>query len=535
MKIGDTGRMTEHANGQDGSGEALVITGEALSCADVERVAVHRQRVVLSEETCDRISRSRSTLEKAISHGEAIYGVNTGFGSLSSTRLEDDQLEALQANLIRSHAAGVGRPFDSGIVRGTLLLLAASLSRGHSGVRVQTVEAIVGLLNSAGEGGSGGAGVVPVVPEVGSVGASGDLAPLAHCVLTLMGEGEAFFDGVRMDAGEALAKAGLAPITLGSKEGLALINGTHLMASRGALILAKADRVLDSALVACAMSIEGLQASDSFLDDRVHVARNQPGQRFVAARLRRQLDGSEILASHSEDDHRVQDPYSFRASPQVVGAAVDLLAYARGAIERELGAVTDNPLVFGDGDGPLVRSAANFHGMPVALPLDALAPAFTHIAATAERRVFHLLATEFSLKKHGKHLARTPGVESGLMITQYTAAACVNEMIGLSNPSSVANVTTDAGMEDYNSFGPRSAAKAERALDLLASVVAIELLVSAEAIEYQRPMKSGPGVEKAHRLIREYVPRLERDRSPSPDIETLKLLVGAGAFGSDCV
>lgn len=526
--------MTDHRIDESDSHSTLLLTGEPLRPADVERVAIYRHPVALSQDAQERINASRATLQRAIGDGAAIYGVNTGFGSLSSTRLDDHQLEDLQANLIRSHAAGVGKPLDSGIVRGTLLLLAASLSRGHSGVRLETVNAIVALLNTANAGEQSSAGVVPVVPEVGSVGASGDLAPLAHCVLTLMGEGDAFFDGERMGAAEALTRAGLTPITLGSKEGLALINGTHLMAARGALLLTRADRVLDAALVACAMSIEGLQASDSFLDDRVHVARNQPGQRWVAERLRAHLDGSEILASHAEGDHRVQDPYSFRASPQVIGAAIDLLAYARSAIECELGAVTDNPLVFNDADTdgelPLVRSAANFHGMPVALPLDALAPAFTHIAAVAERRVFHLLATEFSLKKHGKHLARTPGVESGLMITQYTAAACVNEMIGLSNPASVANVTTDAGMEDYNSFGPRSAAKAERALDLLASVVAIELLVSAEAIEYQRPMKSGPGVERAHALIRSYVPMLERDRSPSPDIESLKLLVNAGAI-----
>jgi histidine ammonia-lyase len=379
------------------------------------------------------------------------------------------------------------------------------------------------------------AGVTPLVPEVGSVGASGDLAPLAHAALVLIGEGQALGpDGVTPIPGaEALRKAGLKPIALGAKEGLALINGTHLMASRAALILTDVERVFDAALVATAMSIDAARGTDAALDERAHAIRRQPGQMRVAARLRNMLASSEIVRSHVTNDPRVQDPYSFRCSPQALGAALDAIEYVRGAVERELDAVTDNPLVF-ETDEPEVRtvvSAGNFHGLPLALPLDTLAIALVPIAGMAERRVFNLLAASDPEAQLRPHLSPSPGLHSGLMITQYTAAACVNEMIGLATPASVSNIPTCAGMEDYNSFGPRSAAKARRSVELCARVIAIEMICAAEGIEYHRPLKSGEVVERAHALIRTVAPRLVADRPPSPDIEAVARLIFQGRFG----
>ncbi len=503
-----------------------MLEGGALDITEVEQVARQGRPVALGEVARERLARSRATLEAAMSSGQAIYGVNTGFGSLSRQRIAEGDLAEVQHNLLRSHAAGVDEPLPIDTVRGMLLLLAASLSRGHSGVRVEVVEGIVGLLN---------AGLTPVVPSVGSVGASGDLAPLAHAALVLIGEGWAFVPGKHgpVPGDEALRIAGLAPLKLAAKEGLALINGTHLMAARGALILADVTRVFDAALIATAMSIDAARATDASLDERAHAIRRQTGQMRVAARLRNMLASSEIVRSHLQDDPRVQDPYSFRCAAQVLGASLDAIDYVRGAIERELDAVTDNPLVFAS-DEPerrTVVSAGNFHGMPLAIPLDALAIALVPIAGMAERRVFHLLAASDPEAHLRPHLSPSPGLHSGLMITQYTAAACVNEMIGLATPASVVNVPTCAGMEDYNSFGPRAAAKARRSVELCARVVAIELLCAAEGVEYHRPLRSGAVIERAHALVRRVAPRLVADRPPSPDIEAVAALILQGRFG----
>lgn len=305
------------------------------------------------------------------------------------------------------------------------------------------------------------------------------------------------------------------------------------MAAQACLAIADADRVFDAAICAAAMSIDAVRATDSSLDERAMELRAHHGPKRVAARVRQLLHGSEILESHAENDPRVQDPYSFRCIPQVLGAAVDALDDVRRRVECELCAVTDNPLIFPESDDPAqegVISAGNFHGMPIALPLDFLTIALTHVAGIAERRIYHTLAATDPESKLRPHLSPHPGVESGLMITQYTAAACCNELINLSNPASVANITTSAGMEDYNSFGPRSAAKARRAAELARSVVAIELMCAAEGIECQRPLKSGPGVERVHAAVREVVAPLEADRSPAPDIAALEALIAAGRF-----
>jgi histidine ammonia-lyase len=397
-----------------------------------------------------------------------------------------------------------------------MLLLAASLCRGMSGVRPVLAETLAAMLNT---------GVTPLVPSVGSVGASGDLAPLAHIAMVLIGEGHALCP--RNAGGQGLRGAGIEPLTLEAKEGLALINGTHLMAAQAALLCHDAEATFSAAVSAAAMSIDACRATDAFLDERVHAARSQPGQMLVAERLRGLLKGSTILPAHRENDPRVQDPYSLRCAPQVLGAAWDCLGYVKLAVEAELGAVTDNPLVFTDGNA--LVSAGNFHGMPLAIPLDALAIAFAHIAGIAERRVFWMLGA-FDGESHLRpYLTPQPGLNSGLMIAQYTAAACCNEIIGLATPASVANLSTSAGMEDYNSFGPRAAAKARRALELTQAVVAIELLCGAQGLEYQRPLRSGDGVEAAYERIRRQVPPLAADRSLAPDIAAITAMVSEWA------
>ncbi len=506
---------------------SVVLDGSPLTISQVEAVARHGARVEISKAARGRVAAARAALDKAIATHEPLYGVNTGFGSLSRTRIADADLRDVQRNLVRSHAAGVGRPLPVETVRGMLLLLAASLCRGHSGVREPVVDGIVGMLN---------AGVTPVVPESGSVGASGDLAPLSHAALVLIGEGQATTkDGRTVPGADALRAAGLQPVELGAKEGLALINGTHLMAAQGALLCADMPRLFSAAITAAAMSIDACRATDSFLDPRIYTARAQPGPAQVASRLAALLRGSAIIPSHQHDDPRVQDPYSLRCAPLVLGAAADAIAYVRAAVEHELGAVTDNPLVFPSGGAEVekvVVSAGCFHGMPMAIPLDTLAIALSHIAGIAERRVYYILSATDEQNPITAYLSPQPGLHSGLMIVQYTAAALCNEMIGLATPASVANIPTSAGMEDYNSFGPRAAAKARRSLDLCTSVVAIELLTAAQAIEHQRPLRSGAGVEAAHSAIRAVVPKLVADRTPTPDIEAIETLIRAGAFAA---
>ena len=460
---------------------------------------------------------SRRSLIAAMADGEPHYGVNTGFGSLARQRIAHHDLTQLQRNLVRSHASGAGAPLPETVVRATMVCLAASLARARSGVRPAVVERLLALLN---------AGITPVVPELGSVGASGDLAPLAHVALALMGEGRVSVRGRDLPAADALRRSGIEPVAFAAKEGLALINGTHLMTARLALLRMQWDNLLPAALIATAMSLDACRATDAFLDPRVYVARNQPGASAIAGELRRLLRGSRIIPSHRKDDPRVQDPYSFRCAPIVLGAVCDSLAGVWSALEHELGAVTDNPLVF---PGAIV-SAGNFHGMPVALPLDVLALGLAHVAGIAERRIYYMISG-FDPESHlNPFLTPHPGLESGLMITQYTAAAACNELIGLAAPASVANLSTCAGMEDYNSFGPRSAAKAARALDLVTTVVAIELLCAAQGLEYHRPLRSSAAVESAHALIRRRVRKLTADRSLAPDIEAIRQLIVGGEF-----
>lgn len=501
----------------------LVLDGAPLAIEDVVQVARAARKVALGEHAKRKLAAARAVVDAATTDGLAHYGINTGFGSLSRVRIDANELRDLQRNLIRSHAAGVGDALPNEIVRAMMLLLAASLSRGCSGVRSSVVELIIAMLN---------ADITPRVPEVGSVGASGDLAPLAHVALALIGEGPVHVGGSMVDAAHALGAAKLTPIQLDAKEGLALINGTHLMAGSGALLVHDARVLFAAAERAAAMSIDACRATDAFLDPRVHAVRGQVGQRECAARIKEHLRGSQILDSHRENDPRVQDPYSLRCTPQVLGAAWDALAYVEQCISRELGAVTDNPLVFADGanDADPIVSAGNFHGMPLAVPLDALAIAIAHVAGISERRVFWMLSAFDKESQLPPYLTPKPGVCSGLMIAQYTAAACCNELIGLATPASVANISTSAGIEDYNSFGPRSAAKARRGIDLARRVIAIEMLCAAEGVERHRPLRSGPGVESAILAIRNDVAPLLSDRSPAPDIEAIAVRIAGSDF-----
>jgi histidine ammonia-lyase len=499
--------------------EPLVISGAPLTIDEVERVADRACRIDLDPHIHDRLNQSRAVVERALVSSRPYYGINTGFGSLARQSIDPDRLLRLQQNLIRSHAAGIGAPLPDRVVRAAMLVLAASLSRGYSGVRPIVVQSILELINS---------GITPVVPSIGSVGASGDLAPLAHIALALIGEGRATCNGRELDAASALSAAGIEPLILEPKEGLALINGTHLMTAVAALLLADIARLIPAAIVASAMSIEACKATDAFLDERVYKVRQHPCISDVARRLRACLAGSEIVRSHRENDSRVQDPYSFRCAAYVLGAAEHALAYAREAIVSELRAVTDNPLVFPDDDA--IIAAGNFHGMPVAIHLDVVAIALAHVAGISQQRTFFLLAAREPESGLPPYLSPDIGVCSGMMVAQYTAAACCNELIGLAAPASVANLPTSAGIEDYNSFGPRAAAKAQRAVELTTDVVAIELLCAAHGIDLHRPLRSGAPVERAHALIRARVQPLTRDRPPSADITAIAELIQQGLF-----
>jgi histidine ammonia-lyase len=460
-----------------------------------------------------RIAAARAVIEAALRSERPVYGVTTGFGQLASVRVPPADAERLQVNLLRSHAMGTGPPLEAEVVRGMLFLLAASLRRGHSGARMELVELLLALLER---------GVVPVIPSRGSVGSSGDLAPLAHLGLVLIGEGEATFEGQRMPGGQALARAGLEPISLTAKEGLALINGTHLMAAAGGLAVRDAGRLVEAAIVAVALSLEAFKGSTVPFDERLHAVRPQPGPRRVAARLRELLAGSEVVASHA-DCGRVQDPYTLRCAPQVIGAVDDALRYVAGAIERELEAVTDNPLVFPSPDGTpgtgAVLAGGSFHGQPLSLPLDHLALALCELASFSERRIYALLSPSYAGLP--PFLSPRPGLGSGLMIAQYVAAALVNECQVLSHPAGAGSIPTSAGTEDFNAMGALSALKARTVVASAARVIATELVCACQGLEFHRPLRTTPALERAVEDVRALVPRLVEDRSMAEELDRL--------------
>jgi histidine ammonia-lyase len=477
------------------------------SLEELEAVARGAPPPPLREDQRERIAAGRAVVEAAVQSGATVYGVTTGFGQLENVRIDAADAAQLQVNLVRSHAVGSGPPLPEDVVRGMLLLLAASLARGHSGVRIELAELVHALLER---------NVLPVIPSKGSVGSSGDLAPLAHLALVLIGEGEATFEGEQLPASEALTRAGLPPERLTAKEGLALINGTHLMAAAGALAVREAQRLIDAAVVAAALSLEAFKGSTVPFDARLHELRPQPGAARVAQRLRELLADSPVVASHA-DCGRVQDPYTLRCAPQVIGAVADAVHYVAGALERELHAVTDNPLVFPqDGD---VLSGGNFHGQPLSLPLDHLALAMCELASFSERRVFALLSPSYA--ELPRFLTPRPGLSSGLMIAQYAAAALVNECQVLAHPAGAGSIPTSAGQEDFNSMGALAALKARTAVENAAQVIATELACACQGLEFHRPLRSTAALEEAVARVRAIVPRVEEDRSLAGELSEL--------------
>ena len=497
----------------------VTLDGRSLAIGDVVRIARDPDAGIRLDATArDALVASRGLVERAIASGQTIYGINTGFGKLANVRIPPDKLEALQVNLIRSHAAGVGPSLPAGVVRAVMLLRANVLLRPTSGVRPELVEALLAML---------AARITPVVPEQGSVGASGDLAPLSHIALALMGEGEVLGEAGVLPADAALRAAGLAPFRFAPKEGLAFINGTQAQTALLALLVHDAEVLWRTAVGAAAMSLEALRGTPAPLDSRIHEARPHRGQLEAAALMRALLADSEIRESHRENDPRVQDAYSLRCAPQVLGAVADAIRFARETVTVELNASTDNPLVFPDGE---VISGGNFHGQPVAQALDFLATALTTLQAIAERRVERLVNPDLS-QGLPAFLTADPGLCSGFMMVQISAASLVAESRALAMPASIGSIPTDANQEDFVPMGMAAAWKAQRILANAQRVVAAELLCAAQGLEFLRPLRSGRGVEALHRRLRALTPPitpLEADRPPAPDLERLARAVGTG-------
>ena len=501
------------------SSPTLTLDGRSLTVAAVVRASRGPGApVALAADARSALVRSRGLVEAAIASGQTIYGINTGFGKLANVRIAPDQLDQLQVNLIRSHAAGVGVPLPIDVVRALMLLRANVLLRPTSGVRPELVDALVAMLN---------AGVLPWVPEQGSVGASGDLAPLSHVALALMGEGQVMSDRGPVAAGPALAAAGLAPFRFAPKEGLAFINGTQAQTAMLALLVHDAQVLWRTAAGAAAMSLEALRGTPVPLDPRIHDARPHRGQVEAAELMRRLLADSEIRESHREGDPRVQDAYSLRCAPQVLGAVADAIRFAAETVEVELNASTDNPLVFPNGD---VLSGGNFHGQPVAQALDLLAMTLTTLQAIAERRVERLVNPDLS-QGLPAFLTRDPGLCSGYMMVQITAASLVAESRALAMPASIGSIPTDANQEDFVPMGMAAAYKARRILANARQVVGAELLCAAQGLEFLRPLRPGRGVGQLHARLRGLEPPvalLDADRPPAPDLERLARAVADG-------
>jgi histidine ammonia-lyase len=498
----------------------LDLEGNALRLADVERIARSKQtNVRMTADALRRVEAAREMVDRVIQDNRVVYGISTGFGALAEVVIPRERIHELQLNLIRSHAAGVGEPLPEEEVRAIALLRANVLALGHSGVRPEVIDLLLALLNHR---------IHPVIPSRGSVGASGDLAPLSHLALVLIGEGEAMYQGERMRGGDALRRAGLQPIRLEAKEGLALNNGTQVQTGIGILAFQDIERAIDTADVAGAMSLEGLRGTPDAFHAAIQRARPHSGQIECATRLRTLLQQSEIRESHRDDDPRVQDAYSLRCMPQVHGAARQALTYIAQVLETEANSATDNPLIFSEEN--LVLSGGNFHGQPVAQVLDLLAIVAADIASISERRIARLI--DPTLSGLPAFLVKEPGVNSGMMMPQIVAAALVADMRLRSHPASVDNVPTDNNKEDHVSMGVHAAIKAREAARILENVIAIELMVAAQALEFLKPLKPGLGVGRAYDIVREQVPALEVDRELSRDIETLTALVHSGRLAS---
>lgn len=496
----------------------IQLRGQRLTLDQIAAVANGGEQVTLADEARTRIEQSRRVVEQIVADNRAVYGINTGFGKLSDVRIEPDKLSELQLNLVRSHSCGVGSPLSEAESRAMLLLRANVLAGGLSGARSLVVDTLVAMLER---------GVTPVIPEKGSVGASGDLAPLAHLALAAIGEGEAFHKGERLTSAAALKRAGIAPLQLEVKEGLALLNGTQAMGAVGGLALHRALRLARLADVAGAMSLEALKGTPVAFDERIHAARPHPGQVKVARHLRELLAGSEIRKSHLENDPRIQDAYSLRCMPQVHGAVRDALSHARGIVETESGSATDNPLVFFEtGD---VLSGGNFHGAPLALAFDYAAIAMTDLMSITERRIDRLVNPDAN-EDLPPFLTAEAGTSSGFMMLQVAAVALLSEAKILAHPASVDNVPTDGGKEDHVSMGMTAATKLRSIVEIAELATAIELITAAQGLEFRAPLLPGKGVKSACDVVRSHVSPLTSDRSMSADIQQIAQAIREGEF-----
>jgi histidine ammonia-lyase len=500
----------------------MKLSTGALTLDDLRRIHVGVEALRIDAATRKRIRSSAAVVQRAAAGDAPVYGVNTGFGKLAGTRIGAGDLAQLQLNLIRSHSVGVGDPLQARVVRLVLALKAASLARGHSGVSEAIVDALLAAHN---------AGLVPCVPAQGSVGASGDLAPLAHLTLALIGEGEFVVDGVRRPAADVLRNAAIAPLDLAAKEGLALINGTQVSTALALDALFSFEPVLEAAIVVGALTVDAARGSDGPFDPRIHALRGQPGQIDVARYSAALLAGSSIRLSHLQGDDRVQDPYSLRCQPQVVGACLDQLRHAALVLVREANAVTDNPLVFfandDDGEGAII-SGGNFHAEPVALACDAMAVAIAEVGAIAERRIAMLI--DSSVSRLPPFLTADAGLNSGFMIAHVTAASLASENKSLAHPASVDSLPTSANQEDHVSMATFAARRLQPMIRNTAYIIGIELLAAAQGIEFLRPLASSPALEAAHRLLRERCAPVTSDRHLAPDIERATALVSGGAL-----
>jgi histidine ammonia-lyase len=496
----------------------VVLDGQSLSLDDVVAVAADRAVVELAPAALERMARANVIVQRLVRSGAVAYGVTTGFGKLSEIAIPHDRLAELQVNLVRSHAAGVGALLPERETRAMMLLRANVIAKGYSGARAVLAETLVAMLN---------AGLYPPIPEQGSVGASGDLAPLAHLALALIGEGTLTRGGASADAASMLAGAGLAPVELGPKEGITLINGTQAHTAVAALGVVDAHRLWQVAHLAGAMSLEALLGTPVAFDARIHDARGQLGQAASAALLRALLRDSEIRESHREGDPRVQDPYALRCMPQVHGPVLDAIDFCAGVVGRELNAATDNPLVFAD-TGELL-SGGNFHGQSVAMALDVMAIALTNLATISERRIDRLVNPDLN-QGLPPFLTRDAGVSSGFMMAQVTAASLASECKVLSHPASVDTIPTDGNKEDVVPMAMGAAWKLRRIVDNVRAVLAIELMCAAQGLDYRAPLRAGRGAARGLELVRQLVTPLTTDRVLAGDITRLAAAIAAGHF-----
>lgn len=494
----------------------LKLDGATVSLGDLRRFIDEDITVATTDEARARVAASARFCAKIAQKDEAHYGINTGFGVLANKRIAKGSQAALQKNLLRSHATGMGDDLSEDIVRLMMVLRVNSLLRGYSGISLQLIDRLLLFINN---------GVVPAVPMYGSVGASGDLAPLAHMSLSLIGEGTVYLHGQRVTAAEAHASLALEPLELGPKEGLALINGTQLMSAYAVREALRTQQLLKTAVIAASLSIEAYEATDRVFDARIHALKNHPGEMRVAAAFRQVLADSEIVASHRNCD-KVQDPYSFRCAPQVLGAVLDTLLWVEEWVTREINAVTDNPLLFMD-DGDVI-SGGNFHGEHMAIALDALAIAAAEVGSISERRVDKLIDNDSD--KLPQFLTPDPGLNSGLMVSQYLAASLVSENKIHAHPATVDSIPTSANFEDHVSMGSIGALKLARVLDNVSRILTVELLAGSQAMEYFRPMKGGRGSEVAYTFIRDRVPFIKEDVIVADYLRTLQVVVDDGSL-----